>query len=493
MSKKFIVLTVTIIVAFAALWQTNRVASQIRDSEASKIRLWASAISQKAQLVNTTEQFFLQVAQDEHRKMEMYTNILQSFNSPNMNSDLNFSLAYVNYIIDSSKTEILIVNNDSIITVPQELSGQKLNDTLLSEFSANPPFHYKIWGMPMTLYYKESIIYSNLRHALDQLGESFLSEITNNSVFVPVIIVDSRRCDIIGLGNIENSEVDTPEKLAARLSRMENSNQPIEIQLPDDRRAYVYYEDTPLLRAVQLAPVFYIFIALVLVIVSYNLFRTAHTMEQNRIWVGMAKETAHQLGTPISSLLAWTEYLRGKTFEDSYAEEVRKDLSRLETITHRFSKIGSVPELKEENVKEVIQNAITYLQNRSSRKVKFVTTFPDDEEFIAPINSYLFEWVIENICKNAIDAMNGAGTFSIVLSQDARQIYIDLSDTGKGIPQSMQKHIFESGFTTKQRGWGLGLSLARRIINDYHRGKIYLKYSVPGQGSTFRIVLKKSK
>ncbi len=486
-------MAVTVVVALAALWQTNRIASQIREAEEAKIRLWAGAISQKAHLVNTTEQFFNQVATDEHRKMEMYTNILQSFNSPNFNSDLDFSLAYVHYIIDSSQTQILIVDRDSIITVPQELSGQKLTDSLRAEFSDNPPFMYNIWGMPMTLYYKESIIYSNLRMALDELTESILSEITNNSVFVPVIIVDSRHHNIIGMGNIDSASVDTPQKLAARLAKMGSRNDPVAITLPDNHRAYVYYEDTPLLKAVQWAPIFYLIIAIVLVVVSYNLFRTARSMEQNRIWVGLAKETAHQLGTPISSLIAWTEYLKGKTFEDKYADEVGKDLKRLETITHRFSKIGSVPELKEENVVEVINTAINYLQSRAPRKVKFATSFPDGEEFIAPLNSYLFEWVIENICKNAIDAMNGAGTFSIVLSQDARQIYIDLSDTGKGIPQSAQKKIFDSGFTTKPRGWGLGLSLAKRIINEYHRGSIFLKYSVPGQGSTFRIVLKKSK
>ncbi|MBR1850929.1 MAG: HAMP domain-containing histidine kinase [Bacteroidales bacterium] len=493
MNKKWIILAVTIVLAFAALWQTNRIASQIRDSETAKIRLWAAAISQKAQLVSTTEHFFNQVAVDERRKMAMYTNILESFNSPNLNSDLEFSLAYVNYIIDSSRTEILIVGNDSIITVPQELSGQKLTDSLLSEFSANPPFHYTIWGMPMTLYYKESAIYGTLRHTLDQLGESLLTEITNNSVFVPVIIVDGRRQTIIGMGNIDTASVNTPEKLAARLNHMRALNQPIRILLPNNLPAYVYYEDTPLLRSVQLAPLFYLIIAIVLVIISYNLFRTARTAEQNRIWVGMAKETAHQLGTPISSLMAWTEYLQGRTFEPQYADEVRKDLNRLDTITRRFSKIGSVPELKEENVGEVLQSAIAYLQNRSSRKVKFVTSFPEGEQFIAPINSYLFEWVIENLCKNAIDAMNGSGTISTIISQDARHIYIDISDTGKGIPTSIQKKIFQSGFTTKQRGWGLGLSLARRIINDYHRGSIYLKYSVPGQGSTFRIVLKKAK
>lgn len=204
----------------------------------------------------------------------------------------------------------------------------------------------------------------------------------------------------------------------------------------------------------------------------------------------MAKETAHQLGTPISSLFAWLDYFRDKGLEEKYAVEVQKDINRLETITHRFSKIGSVPELKNEDVVHVLRNSLNYLKNRTSKKVSFVENIPE-KEIIIPLNSYLFEWVIENVCKNAIDAMNGVGTFSIILSEDEKQVFIDLCDTGKGIPNSMHKKIFQPGFTTKQRGWGLGLSLAKRIISEYHKGKIFVKYSVVGQGTDIRVVLPK--
>ena len=193
----------------------------------------------------------------------------------------------------------------------------------------------------------------------------------------------------------------------------------------------------------------------------------------------------------LSSLSGWVEYLRGKEFKEEYAVEVEKDLRRLDIITHRFSKIGSVPELKEEDVRAATLAAVEYLQSRSPRKVKFSVTFPEGEPFLAPLNSYLFQWVIENLCKNAVDAMEGEGTISIVASQDARKIYIDVSDTGRGMTPKVQRHIFDSGFSTKTRGWGLGLPLARRIVNQYHRGRLYLKYSIPGQGSTFSIELKK--
>lgn len=485
---KWIILSITILMALFALWQIDHVANQIRQSEEEKVRLWANAISQKAELVSSSDEFFRQAKIDERRKIRIYTDILESFNKRNIGSDAEFSLAYVNYIIDSSELEIIITDKDSIITAPHELSGTKLTGDLLRQFSQQEPFHYKVWDMPMTLYYKESRTYSDLRQMLRQLNETYFSEITNNSVFVPVIITNQSKNKVLGSGNISSEEFNTPEKLKLKLHDMERENDPILIMRPNHHNAYVFYESTPLLKALKWVPLLYLFIAFVLVLISYYLFRTARTMEQNRIWVGMAKETAHQLGTPISSLIAWSEYLENKTLEPQYSAEIKKDLNRLETITHRFSKIGSVPELKPEDLALVVQNAVTYLQSRSSKKVKFITSFPK-EELIVSINKYLFEWVIENICKNAIDAMDGNGTFSVIVSTDSKYIYIDLSDTGKGIPSSMQKKIFQSGFTTKQRGWGLGLSLAKRIIESYHNGKIFLKYSVPGQGSVFRIVL----
>lgn len=474
---------VTVVMALVALWQVQRIAGQVRQSEEEKVRLWAAAVGQRNQMAAATAQFFQEAMLDEHRKMRLYTDILQSFNDPDLSTDLKFSLAYVNYIVDSSHTPIIIsTSKDSIITVPQELAGQKLDGCLLEEYSVNPPFHYRIWGMPMTLYYKESEYFTRLREVLDGFTQSFLTDITQNSVLVPVVIFDSTHSHVIAYGNMDSIQLHT----------LRFNNDPIEINMPDGSRAYVHYSSTPLLRSLRWLPLFYMFIALVLVVVSYFLFRTARTAEQNRIWAGLAKETAHQLGTPISSLSGWVEYLHGKELTDEYAAEVGKDLQRLETITHRFSKIGSVPELKEEDVREATLAAVAYLQSRTPRRVKFNVAFPDGEPFIAPINSHLFQWVIENLCKNAVDAMEGDGTISITASQDARKIYLDISDTGRGMSTAVQKHIFDSGFTTKTRGWGLGLPLARRIVNQYHRGRLYLKYSVPGQGSCFRIVLKKS-
>ena len=479
---KYILLSLTIVLALLALWQVRRVATQVRQSEEAKVRLWASAIGQRNELAAATQQFFQEATLDEHRKMELYTDILQSFADPDLGTDMGFSLRYVNYIVDSSRTPIIITTaRDSIISVPQELAGQKLEGALLEEYSQNPPFDYNLWGMRMTLYYKESEYYTRLREVLESFTQSFLSDITQNSVLVPVVIVDSTRTHVIAYGNIDS----------ASIGHFDWSNDPIEVMLPSGGLSYVYYATTPLLKELRWVPLFYLFIAAVLIIVSYFLFRTARTAEQNRIWVGLAKETAHQLGTPLSSLTGWVEYLRDKEFTPQYAAEVEKDLQRLETITRRFSKIGSVPELTEADVRETTLAAISYLQSRSPRRIHFNVTFPEGETFLAPLNGYLFQWVIENLCKNAIDAMEGEGTVTVVASQDARKIYIDISDTGRGMSREVQRRIFDSGFTTKSRGWGLGLPLARRIVNQYHRGRLYLKYSIPGQGSCFRIVLRK--
>ena len=282
---KLIILSLTIALALLALWQVQRVAQQVRESEEAKVRLWASAIGQRNQMAAATAQFFQQATLDEHRKMRLYTDILQSFNDPDLNTDLKFSLAYVNYIVDSSHTPIIITRSkDSIITVPQELAGQKLEGALLEEYSKNPPFNYRIWGMKMTLYYKESEYYTQLREVLAGFTMSFLADITQNSVLVPVVIVDSSRTKVLAYGNIEE------ERLKAKGDKYveEFNNDPIEITLPDGHPAYVYYSSTPLLRSLRWLPLFYFFIAFVLVVVSYYLFRTARTAEQNRIWVGLA-------------------------------------------------------------------------------------------------------------------------------------------------------------------------------------------------------------
>ncbi|RLD76969.1 MAG: hypothetical protein DRJ10_12745 [Bacteroidetes bacterium] len=224
----------------------------------------------------------------------------------------------------------------------------------------------------------------------------------------------------------------------------------------------------------------------------YIALSISETAEQNRLWVGMSRETAHQLGTPISSLLAFVELLKAKNENDVMAIEVEKDVQRLEKITERFSRIGSSPILVDANITLVLKKAVEYLKTRTSPNVNFIQKYEDSMDIYAPINIALFEWVIENLWKNALDAMNNMGEIVITLKQTEHQVFIDISDTGKGITKRKFNTIFKTGYTTKSRGWGLGLSLVKRIIESYHKGKIYVRYSEIGRGTTFRMVLKKT-
>ena len=483
----------------AALWIINTFVQQIRKSEEEKVRIWASAISQKAELMTSTETFFNEVAIDERRKVKLYIDVLQSFNNKDLGSDAEFYLSYVSYIVDSSRTPFMIINRDSVITScgnikptiqeDGQLIGTKVTDEMLQNFSDNPPFHYSVWGIPLTLIYRESQIYSDMRATLDNLNRSFLSEVTNNSVFVPVIVVDSSKQNILGSGNINPHDFDTPQKLSNKLRLMANENQPITLQLANNQTAFVYYEPTPMLKLLRIIPLIYLFLALVLLLVSYNLFRTARSEEENRVWVGMAKETAHQLGTPISSLMAWTQILRDTYPQDPMIPEMETDVERLQLVADRFSKIGSRPELKRGRLADVVRTTADYMRRRAPEQVKVSLRIEHEAaEAEAMLCAPLYQWVLENLCRNAIDAIpNGIGRLSISLAVREGRALILVSDTGKGIPRKDFKNVFRPGFTTKKRGWGLGLSLAKRIIEEYHSGRIYVRDSQPGHGTTFAI------
>ena len=271
---------------------------------------------------------------------------------------------------------------------------------------------------------------------------------------------------------------------------MREQNEPIAIAINNQTINYIFYKDSELLQQLKYYPFFQIFIIALFLLISYYLFSTSRKVEQNQVWVGMAKETAHQLGTPLSSLMAWVEYLKLKDVDENTIAELSKDITRLEVITERFSKIGSVPKLEVENLNTVITDSLSYLKVRISKKVNITFTTQNNMEIQAKLNPSLFSWVLENIIKNAVDAMKGEGNIDIFVTDQSQFVYIDITDTGTGIPRAQQKTIFEPGFTTKQRGWGLGLSLVKRIIENYHEGKIFVKQS-DATGTTFRIVLNK--
>ncbi len=320
---------------------------------------------------------------------------------------------------------------------------------------------------------------------------SFPFEVLRNNTTIPVILVDEND-SILAHRNLDSVRIANSSEYPAKvLAKMKEGHDPIVIELYDGNKNLIYYKDSHLLTQLQYYPIVQLGIIFLFILVSYFAFSTSRRAEQNQVWLGMSKETAHQLGTPISSLLAWIEILKESNEHPELISELQKDIKRLEKITARFSKNGSEPVLTENNLHEIIISSVNYIKARASKKVNFTLDFDIEKECLVPINQELFEWVIENICKNAIDAMEGRGNITISISESIKNTIIDISDTGKGIAKSKHKTIFQPGFTTKERGWGLGLSLSKRIIEQYHRGKIFLKSSEINQGSTFRIILKK--
>lgn len=327
----------------------------------------------------------------------------------------------------------------------------------------------------------------------DLLG--FLSDIIQEKHTIPIIVTDEAG-NINMHRNIDSTKAQDSTYLKQRLERMKRKRQPImlEYELGDyHSKEFFYYDDSQIITLLRYYPWIQFFVIALFIGVAYFAFSSSRKYEQNQVWVGMSKETAHQLGTPLSSLMAWVEYLRSHEgpLEHSVIDELDKDVNRLEVITERFSKIGSKPELIKQNIPEVIEQNLAYLRTRVSRKVSLYIDPVSDQHVFAPISTSLFEWVIENLCKNAVDAMAGEGELRFLIKDKGEHVLIDVSDTGRGIPLLMQKTVFKAGYTTRKRGWGLGLSLAKRIIESYHYGSIFVLSSELGKGTTFRIKLSK--
>lgn len=322
------------------------------------------------------------------------------------------------------------------------------------------------------------------------LNLTFLVDILSRNNSIPIIIVDSLD-HVLDNSNISYSEENKDKVLSRELRKMKEQNEPIVIVISETEKQYLYYRDSVLLENLKYYPAIQFAVVFLFILIAYLAFNSSRNAEQNQVWVGMSKETAHQLGTPISSLMAWVELLKMQNIDPNLIQEFEKDTHRLQKITERFSKIGSIPELIPTDVSETIQSTVEYLRTRSSTKVKFELNFDPKKRCEVPLNASLFTWVIENLCKNAIDAMNNSGTIQITIAEKNEQVHIDVADTGKGISKAYFKTVFQPGFTTKKRGWGLGLSLAKRIVENYHKGKIFLKQSEISKGTTFRIILNK--
>ena len=341
-------------------------------------------------------------------------------------------------------------------------------------------------------------VWAEAMRALSQADENtdlaLVLKVLNDNNTIPVVVLDNDE-NVTDFRNVVINAKNYKDSLlyvSTMAKRLKNNKQNIRIQLSDASNEYidVCYDDSLMLKRLALYPYVQLGVVMLFVVVAIFALLTSKRAEQNKVWVGLSKETAHQLGTPISSLMAWTTILKETYPDDDLLPEMDKDVKRLQLIADRFSKIGSLPEAVPVSLSEVLDHVIDYMDRRTSKTIQLIKVFPADD-IIIRLNASLFEWVIENLCKNAVDAMGGeSGTITLRVETVGERVIVEVSDTGKGIKKKDMRNVFRPGFTTKSRGWGLGLSLAKRIVEEYHNGKIFVKSSELGKGTTFRIELK---
>lgn len=491
---KLILFLAAMVIVGASFWYTDSMVHKIAREERKNIRIWADAVQQRAGLVQMQEQLFAALQQEERKRVELLARATQRLISADNTEDITF---YSEIIAGNTTIPVILTDANGHISSAKNVdfntdSVRVLTPELREQFSAYPPIAFDYYaGNINYFYYADSRPFTEIKKILEDIVQSFITEVVVNAASVPVIVTDADRRHIIATGNLDSTFLKNESALHQLVDNLSEANTFLEIDLGSQGKRYIFYKESYVLTQLRYYPIVQFAVLGVFLLIAYLLFSTARKSEQNQVWAGLAKETAHQLGTPISSLMAWVELLRMRGVDDESVVEISKDIQRLDTIAQRFSKIGSPPILEPENITGIIHETVEYLKPRLSRKVLFDISPGAQEEIILPLNRYLFEWVIENICRNAVDAMDGTGRISVRIGEEARQVVIDITDTGKGIAKNLHKTIFRPGYTSKKRGWGLGLSLAARIINDYHKGRIFVRTSAPGKGTTIRIIMKK--
>ena len=484
------------LIAGASLFYTNGLVHKLEKEERNKVQLWAEAIQKKARLVKYANYLFNQIGSDERQKVQLWADATRKV------GDVNEPIGDLSFLLDVIKNNqtvpVILVDDKGKPQQSRNLADSvkaKQNDSayLRSQIKMMGEQHNPIEitiskDRKNYLYYSDSKLFTELKVVLNDLVESFMKDVQTNASSVPVILTDSTRTKIMEFGNVDTVKMKDTLYRKELIADMARSNTPIEIELPDEGKQFIFYQESSLSKELRYYPYLELGIISLFIMLGYYLFNSSRKSEQNRVWVGLAKETAHQLGTPLTSLMAWVEYLKSKNVE--LTDEMEKDVKRLETITSRFSKIGSAPQLEPFDLVDELEETKEYIRTRSSQKVKFTLNVPKGTDTVAMLNPPLFSWVIENLFRNAIDAMGGQGSITLDVSRQSDVIIVDITDTGKGIPKSKYKTVFEPGYTTKDRGWGLGLSLCKRIVEDYHGGKIFVKNSEANKGTTFRIILK---
>lgn len=495
--KLWLAISAAIIVGTTLIY-TGSVVDRVAKDERHNVGVWAEAVQKRANLVQVTRNLFRVMEDEESRKAEVLANATLKLITSEEND-----LTFYTQILESNTTIPVIVTYDDTTAWTFRNLPDETNDSLA--YAQRELERFKTKREPIRLentisgekfvyylYYDDSKIYTQMKSTMEDIINSFITETVINSASVPVVYTDSSQAHVLHFGKIDTTSSYFRENGIndeSLLNYIKGENEPIEIRLGNNEVNYIFYRNSNLVRQLRYFPYMQLGIIGIFLIISYFLFSTARRGEQNRVWAGMSKETAHQLGTPISSLVGWVEILRSQGVDESITSEIEKDVHRLETIADRFSKVGSVPEPQPENLQRVLIDALGYMEARTSKKIVYEFDWDLENDLQVSISRQLFEWVIENLCRNAIDALPGNGIIRTEVTRSGNKIHIDISDTGKGIPKNQWKTIFRPGFTTKKRGWGLGLSLAKRIIEEYHKGKIFVKESVPEKGTTIRIVL----
>jgi len=503
---KIALMIIALLMVGASLFVSNSIVAKMGERERERAKQWADAIKKKLELVRLTDRTFSQLRDKEQKEMELWIDATKevSKESPlDQIPDFSFPLKIINenkdipvILLDNEKNISGYINLDldssDILERFPDLKGaeltKKFEDSLraLSEVwkTINPSFTVEVYeGLFMTYVYYDSKEIVKLEQERDSLISSFNKDLINNEGLVPVLLVDARTNKVLG-SNLPKDKL-KESVLSKTISELKMQNDPLIIDFKNGQKNILYFDDSPELKQLQYFPYIIFFIIGLFVLIGYLIFSTFRKAEQNQVWAGMAKETAHQLGTPLSSLMAWIQLLEAQHIDPMITNEMQKDVDRLEKVSDRFSKIGSGAKLEETDLCVTVKNVLDYLRLRISDKVEI--EFKSDGPVITRHNAPLIEWVVENIAKNAVDAMEGVGKLTVTVHKTPEWAHIDIKDSGKGIHPKQLKTIFQPGFSTKKRGWGLGLSLVKRIVKEYHKGKVFVLESQLEVGSTFRI------
>ena len=499
-------LSIALILIALSLYFSNTIVQKVSTRERYRVTQWAEAIKKKAELVQLTNQTFTQLRDQEKDKMELWAlatkQILKPIEDMGMpDYEIPFKIIGNNenipvILYDNQSKEVSEFRNLGFEFEDFKKQHPHQNDSLLKVLFNKRLIHIaNSWKNQISIEidkkwtiicaYTDSKEITKLENNRDSLIKAFNKELKTNKGAVPVLLVNAENKKIIAsnIPNISNQNVRN------HIQRLKINNKPISIVFSSKQNSLLYYDDSPELKQLQYFPYIQFIIFSLFIFVGYLILNTFRKAEQNQVWAGMAKETAHQLGTPLSSLLAWVEYLESMELDPTITSEMQKDVARLEQVANRFSKIGSTTQLENTDIVQTVSTVFNYLKTRVSSKISFEFS-ATSSEILVPHNPALIEWVIENICKNAVDSMETEGRLKINIHSSENEVYIDIQDTGKGMPHNQFKTIFKPGFTTKKRGWGLGLSLVKRIITEYHKGKVFVLHSEIDKGTTFRITLK---